>query len=247
MFLDVAIDAARQAGKLLKDNFGTELVVNETHAHDIKLALDVQAQELIEGIILKAYPDHAIFGEEGIRGNQESPHRWIIDPLDGTVNFSYGLPHFAVSIGMEKMGEMVVGVIYDPMRDELFTAQKGGPAQLNGRDIRVSNRATVGEAILSLGMSKHADSIEAGLNQIRHYAVRARKLRSMGSAALDMAFIACGRLDAYMERSISLWDIAAGKVILECAGGTVELSDNKTGKNLEIIASNGKLDLRFME
>jgi len=245
MFLSTAITAAQEAGKLLRANFGTELVVNENHAHDIKLELDIQSQKLIESILLKNHSDHAIFGEEGILGNQSSEYRWIIDPIDGTVKFSYGIPHFAISIGLERNGEIILGVIYDPILDEMFTAEKGKGASLNGKPIKVSNRDQLKDSILVVGMSKYNDSIEAGLKLIGYYSLNSKKLRNMGSAALAMAWISCGRLDGYIEKNIGLWDVAAGKVLIEEAGGSVDLSDNAPDKNLKIICGNGKLPLSF--
>lgn len=245
MFLPTAIKAAQAAGKLLRSHFGTELVVNENHAHDVKLELDVQSQKLIESILLEDHPNHAIFGEEGILGNQESQYRWIVDPIDGTVNYSYAIPHFAISIALEKDGEMILGVIYDPILDEMFTAEKGKGAQLNGRTLRVSQRSHLKDSILVVGMSKYNDSIEAGLKLVGYYSLNAKKLRNMGSAALAMAWISCGRLDGYIEKNIGLWDVAAGKVLIEEAGGHVDLSDNHPDKNLKIICGNGKLPLSF--
>lgn len=245
MFVSTAIEAAQEAGKLLRAHFGTELVVNESHAHDVKLELDIQSQKLIESILLKAHPDHALFGEEGIIGNQESQYRWIVDPIDGTVNFSYGIPHFAISIGLECDGQIIAGVIYDPILDEMFTAEKDKGAFLNGKKIHVSNRDKLGDSILVVGMSKYNDSIKTGLELIGYYSLNAKKLRNMGSAALAMAWISCGRLDGYIERNIGLWDVAAGKILIEEAGGSVALSDNAPQKNLKIVCGNGKLPLSF--
>src|SRR4026209_315528 len=125
-YLDAAENAARAAGKLLRDNLQQQQRVNAFAAHDIKLEIDVRAQELICKLLLSKFPEHALYGEEGIVGDQSSDHQWIVDPLDGTVNFFYGIPHFCVSIALRYMGEIIVGVIYDPIRDELWTAQKGG-------------------------------------------------------------------------------------------------------------------------
>jgi myo-inositol-1(or 4)-monophosphatase len=242
--LDLAIAAARAAGALLRSNFGTPLNVNALEAHDIKLELDVRSQTLITGMVLDQFPDHAIYGEEGIAGNQESPFHWIIDPIDGTVNFFYGIPHFCISIALREKTEIILGVIYDPIRDELWQVRKGGPALLNGKPIAVSKRATIAEAILSVGFSKTKTTIDSGLPLFQDLVYRARKCRLMGSAALDMAYVATGRLDGYVEQSVSLWDIAAGLLLVEAAGGTV-----KTGTLPEfpdkytVLATNGLLPL----
>jgi myo-inositol-1(or 4)-monophosphatase len=243
-FLQTAIDAAREAGKLLRENFGRPLDVNTSEAHDIKLELDVRSQELITQLILSRYPDHAIYGEEGITGNQEGEFQWIVDPIDGTVNYFYNLPHFCVSIALRQNGIIIAGVIYDPMRDELWAVEKGGPATLNGVPCRVSQRTRLSEAMITIGFSKSVAAIEAGIPLLQKLAPKVRKCRMMGSAALDLAYIACGRLDAYIESSISLWDIAAGMLLLETAGGHVDLKPHPgTPDKFAIMASSGNIDL----
>jgi myo-inositol-1(or 4)-monophosphatase len=242
--LKTAIEAARAAGQLLKENFGKNLDVNAFEAHDIKLELDIRSQELITGIILKAFPDHAIYGEEGIAGNQESPYQWIVDPIDGTVNFFYGVPHFCISIALRKAGEMILGVIYDPMRDELWQVERGGPALLNGEPCRVSTRTKLSDAVLSVGFSKNKTTIATGMPLFEKMIFKARKCRLMGSAALDLAYVATGRLDAYIESSVSLWDIAAGQLLVEAAGGKVETQPREDNPDkISVIASSGVMNL----
>jgi myo-inositol-1(or 4)-monophosphatase len=243
-FLSTAIEAARAAGALLRENFGVPPEVNAKEAHDIKLELDVRAQKLIEGKILSRFPDHAIYGEEGIAGNQASAFQWIVDPIDGTVNYFYAIPHFCVSIALREKNEIVLGVIYDPMRDELWQTTKGAPTLLNGKPCSVSARTQLSDATLSVGFSKTEATITDGLVLFSKYVRRARKLRMMGSAALDMAFVASGRLDAYIEQMVSLWDIAAGKILVENAGGRVEMRERADAKNkLSVTASSGHIDL----
>ncbi len=242
--LDTAIHAAREAGKLLRENFGTKLHVNALEAHDIKLELDVRSQELITKILLGAFPDHAIYGEEGIAGNQQSASQWIVDPIDGTVNYFYGIPHFCISIALRERGEIVVGVIYDPIREELWQVFKGEAPLLNGAPISASQRTQLSESVLSVGFSKTKTTIDSGLPLFEQMVYRARKCRLMGSAALDMAYVACGRLDAYIEQSVSLWDVAAGKILVESAGGSVTMNERADISNkFSIIASNGKINL----
>ncbi len=242
--LNIAVSAARAAGVLLRENFETDLKVDEMHDHDIKLNLDVKSQELITELILDAFPDHAIYGEEGIAGNQDSNCQWIVDPIDGTVNFFYGIPHFCISIAMRKDGELVIGVVYDPMMDELYTVDFDGPATRNGKEIKPSNRATLGESVVTIGFSKSKEAMDAGLERYKSIAYRVRKTRMMGSAALALAYIACGRLDAYIEEQISIWDIAAGQLLLERGGGSVTLGQSESNPDKSsIIASNGKLPL----
>ncbi len=243
--LEVAKEAAQAAGELLRAHFEKPLTVNATTAHDIKLEVDVLAQDLITKILLERFPEHALYGEEGIVGDQASDYQWVVDPLDGTVNFFYGIPHFCVSIALRFRGEVIVGVIYDPMRNELWSGEKGQPPTLNGKPIQVSSRAQLAEAVVSIGFAKTQATIDAGLPLLEQMVHRVRKCRMLGSAALDMAYIACGRLDAYIEQGISLWDIAAGWLLIEAAGGRVEMEPRKDMPDkFRIVASNGRLDLR---
>jgi myo-inositol-1(or 4)-monophosphatase len=240
--LELAIDAARASGSLLRANFGSALNVNALEAHDIKLELDVQTQELITGMILDQFPTHAIYGEEGLAGNQSSAFHWIVDPIDGTVNYFYGIPHFCISIAMREGDTLLLGVIYDPMREELWEVRRGGPALLNGKECAVSKRGVVWESILSVGLSKTSESIDGGMPLLQEMVHRARKCRLMGSAALDMAYVASGRLDAYIEQSVSLWDVAAGKLLVEAAGGSVKMTPKADApEKYSIVASNGLL------
>jgi len=242
--LDLAIAAARAAGNLIRTNFGTPLNVNALEAHDIKLELDVKSQELITGMVLEHFPDHAIYGEEGLAGNQASAFHWIIDPIDGTVNYFYGIPHFCISIALREGTEIVLGVIYDPIRDELWQVRKGGPALLNGKPIQVSTRASIAEAILSVGFSKTKTTIDSGLPLFQDLVYKARKCRLMGSAALDMAYVATGRLDGYIEQSVSLWDIASGILLVEAAGGSVKIETRPDHPDkFSVVATNGLLPL----
>ncbi len=243
-YLDAAIRAARAAGQSLRQNFEQPLRVNSREAHDIKLEIDVQTQDLITNLLLREFPQHALYGEEGIVGDQSAEYQWVVDPIDGTVNYYYGIPHFCVSIALRQDAEVIAGVIYDPTRDELWAGQKGAPPTLNGKPFCVSARTELSEAVLSVGFSKTGDTISAALPLLQDLVHRARKCRLMGSAALDMAYVACGRLDAYIEQGISLWDVAAGLILIETAGGKVDLrarTDNKD--KYSIVASNGVLDL----
>lgn len=224
LILTTARDAALEAGAMIRGNFESELTVDAAEAHDIKLELDRRSQALIEERILSTFPDHAIYGEEGIRGDQKAADQWIIDPIDGTVNFFYGIPHFAVSIAHRRDGAITNGVIYQPMTNELWIASRAtGSVTLNGRPIRASSRTKLSDAIVAVGVSKTEASIEKGLPVLGKMMRSARKTRMMGSAALDIAYVASGRLDAYIESQISLWDIAAGMLMVELAGGKVDL------------------------
>jgi myo-inositol-1(or 4)-monophosphatase len=210
----------------------------------------VESQELITKRLLARFPDHAIYGEEVIAGDQASEWQWIVDPIDGTVNYFYGLPHYCISIALRRKpdensaGEIVLGVIYDPSRDELWQTVKGAPTLLNGRAIRVSDRTDLGDCVVSIGFAKSKATINAGLKLLPKYVERVRKCRMMGSAALDLAYVATGRLDAYIEQSVSLWDVAAGKLLVENAGGRFEMiarTDNPD--KISVRAWNGKIQL----
>ncbi|MGF1657284.1 MAG: inositol monophosphatase family protein [Verrucomicrobiales bacterium] len=242
--LQVAIEAAQKAGTYLREHFGQKLHVDEASQYDIKLELDRTTQDLITDLILASFPDHAIFGEEGISGDQNSPWQWIIDPIDGTVNYFHSIPHFCISIAARHQSVLKVGVIYDPMRDELWTVDAGQPALLNGKPIAVTPTTQLSECVIATGFAKTKTSIVKGLPVLEHMVQKVRKCRLMGSAALDMAYVASGRLDAFIESGISLWDVAAGIVLTEAAGGTVKMTEreDQPGK-FSIIAFNGKIPI----
>jgi myo-inositol-1(or 4)-monophosphatase len=245
-YLDAAENAARAAGKLLRENFQQRQRVKAAAAHDIKLEIDVRAQELIGKLLLDEFPGHALYGEEGIVGDQSSDHQWIVDPLDGTVNYFYGIPHFCISIALRLHKEIVVGVIYDPIRSEMWKGQGGDVSKLNGNPIHVSDRAKLAEAVISIGLAKTEETINTNFPLLQQMIHRVRKCRVLGSAALDLAYVACGRLDAYIETGISLWDIAAGSLLVENAGGTVDLRPRENMKEkYSIAASNGLIDLKL--
>jgi myo-inositol-1(or 4)-monophosphatase len=244
-YLDAAEKAARAAGDLLRQNFNLPRRVNVAEAHDIKLQIDIDTQQLITELLLTEFPNHALYGEEGIVGDQSSDHQWVVDPLDGTVNYFYRIPHFCVSIALRFKGEIILGVIYDPVRDEMWSVQKGAQPTLNGQEFHVSDRADLAESVISVGLSKTGVTIDLGLPLLQQMVHRARKCRLMGSAALDLAYVACGRFDAYIEQGVSLWDIAAGWILIETAGGTVDVRPRTDMKDkFSVVASNGVIDLK---
>ena len=243
-YLETAVQAAKQAGQLLRENFHLDKRVDEASRHDIKLALDKESQELITGILLGAFPTHAIYGEEGLAGDQGSAFHWIVDPIDGTVNYHYSIPHFCVSIALRENDALILGVVYDPMVDELWTVELGGPPLLNGRDIKCSNHTDLAESIIFVGFGKDEAALETGLERFRRVSPKVRKMRMMGSAALGMSYVAAGRLDAYIESRISLWDVAAGKLLVESAGGRVDLTPHPNEPDVyAIVATNGKIPI----
>jgi myo-inositol-1(or 4)-monophosphatase len=249
--LETAIEAAAEAGKLLRKNFGTQLSVNQATHYDIKLEIDEQAQEVISRVILADFPDHCILGEEGTTGNTAADARWVVDPLDGTVNYFYGIPHYAVSIAAQQRTgetwETIAGVVLDPERDELFVSEKGKPSMLHGHPIRVSERTQLAEAIVAMGFFKSTETINRGLESFTGAVHQVRKMRLMGAAALDCVYVACGRYDAYIEHGIKLWDIAAGKLIVENAGGRVESKPQRNVEHaFEVRMWNGKIPVEAL-
>ena len=244
--LATAVDAALLAGKLLRDNFEKPLEVDEMHAHDIKLELDRRTQRLIEDHILARHPEHAILGEEGMRGGT-GEFEWIIDPLDGTVNYFYRIPHFATTIAVRRNNELLAGVTHDPLRNETWTVEAGGPALLNGRPIRVSERSALQDCIISMGVSKTLDTINSTLPMFERAIRKVKKVRMLGSAALDIAYVATGRLDAYIEGTVSLWDVAAGVLLVRAAGGNADLQPHKDKPNtFSISATSGHADFQSL-
>ncbi len=241
-----ATTAALAAGALIKTNFGSELTVNEMQRHDIKLELDVRSQKLITDMILTRFPDHAILGEEGGETGGNGDIEWIVDPIDGTVNYYFGIPHFCVSIAARNRAskELLAGVIFDPMQNETWSVGTGVVPTLNDKPIRVSSRSQMHEAVVTVGFSKSKEALDLGFERYKRIAYEVRKTRMLGSAALAMAYIACGRLDAYVEEQISLWDIAAGQMLIESAGGKVftKPSTTKPG-TMFICAWNGTLPI----
>jgi len=224
----------------MRDNWYAPKKVKLVEAHDIKLELDVRCQALIEKILAAAYPEIPVLGEEGDTGDVNAEYRWVIDPIDGTVNYAFGMPHAAVSIALQQDGESVVGVIYDPFTDELWSTVRGQPTRLNGKVIHVSKRAKLEECIIALGFSKSKQNLEKSLPHLIRISRRVRKIRIMGSAALELAYVAMGRLDAYVERTINLWDVAAGQLLVENAGGEFYSVPAPEGK-MRMCASNGLL------
>ena len=250
--LKSAVQAARAAGKIIRDNLGSTKTIASATQHDVKLELDVRCQKLIEKMLHQAFPDIALLGEEGVAGDPSAALRWVVDPIDGTVNFTYGIPHACISIALQVRTDArsagypdayqsMLGVIYDPFCDELWTAVRGEAARLNGKVIRVSPRKKLAEAVVSIGFAKTRTSLERTLPYFSQMVHRVRKIRIMGSAALGLAYVANGRFDAYVEQGIRLWDIAAGGLIIECAGGEFWREPIPGAHAYRMVASNGLL------
>lgn len=239
-----AIEAAVEAGRFLKMNIGKVKQVERKFGQETNLVTEVdrKSEAMIIEIIKRRFPHHDFLAEESGSQRRESEFRWIIDPLDGTTNFTHGLPIFCVSIGLEVKGVPTLGVVYDPNLDELFTAERGRGAFLNNRPIRVSSTRMLNESLVVTGFpysirSNPADAIQHFTN----FLMEAQAVRRLGSAALDLCYVACGRFDGYWEISLNPWDMAAGVVVLEEAGGmfTDFLGFPSTIYNPPVLASNG--------
>lgn len=239
-----AAQIARDAGQILRDRFGQPHDVRFKGAIDLVTEADRAAEDLIADRLRTLCPDHDLLCEEGSVGaSSGSAFRWVVDPLDGTTNFAHGLPTFAVSMALEDAGIPVVGVVYDPMRDELFVARRGGGATLNGIPIHVSGVDQLISSILVTGFSYDFERRAQQAEVWRDFLTRVQAIRQTGSAALNLCYIAAGRLDGYWERGLSPWDVAAGAVIVTESGGAVT---NMRGGSFhsddrEVLASNGRL------
>jgi myo-inositol-1(or 4)-monophosphatase len=247
----IAIAAARAAGTLLRENFdrAKELRFKEG-VHNIVTDSDIAAERCILDIVTAEFPTHAILAEEEGSRSAHSPYRWIIDPLDGTVNFAHGVPIFSVSIAVEFHGELVVGVIYGPMLNELFTARRGEGAYLNGKPVKVSACSSLADAFLVTGFPYNIASYPEYSEQ--HFAALVRRgipIRRLGSAALDLAYVAAGRFDGFWEVGLHPWDIAAGTLLVTEAGGRVTAYDGTphTLQTRTIVASNGAIHQELVE
>jgi myo-inositol-1(or 4)-monophosphatase len=244
---------ARTVGALMRRELHCAKRAHSVTQHDIKLELDVRCQGLIEKALRRGFPQVALLGEEGVTGAADSEYRWVVDPIDGTVNFAYGIPHACVSIALQRKEksprladfqdgyQTLAGVVYDPFADELWSAIRGQPARLNGKIIHVSRRPRLNEAVVSIGFTKSRASLEVMLPYFKALVHRVRKMRIMGSAALSMTYVACGRFDAYIECEVRLWDIAAGGLIIESAGGEFRHRRTPGGSAFRLVASNGLL------
>src|SRR3990172_9238851 len=221
--LNIAVRAARSAGNIIAravDRVDTFNVALKSQ-NDFVTEIDHQAEQEIIKVIRKAYPNHGILAEESGAQNGDE-YIWVIDPLDGTTNFLHGFPQFSVSIGIKYKGQLEQGVVYDPLRQELFTATRGGGAQLNGRRLRVSRAKGLEGALLGTGFPfKHQQHLDPYLNTFRALFPMTAGIRRAGSAALDLAYVAAGRLDGFWEIGLSEWDMAAGILIIQEAGGMV--------------------------
>lgn len=244
VFLDAAVNAAKAAGLYSKGRFGTKLSVEMKGEINPVTEVDKESERLIVERLRAQFPDHDLLGEEGQGQRKDSPYKWIIDPLDGTVNYSHGYPLYAVSIALEFSGEIVVGAVYDPLRDETFTAVKGGGAALNARPIRVSPTEKLIQAMIGTGFSyTFKQNKDKSLEHFQNVITKAQAVRRDGVAAIDLCYVACGRFDGFWELNLFPWDVAAGVLIIKEAGGKVTRFDGTPFSvyDKEILATNGAL------
>ena len=245
-----ATEIALEAGARLREFLAQGVETEYKGDVDLVTVADRTVERLIRERLAEAFPEHGIYGEEGTRERMGGEFRWYVDPLDGTTNFAHGFPQFCVSMGLEQRaaemtpeqdGTLVAGVIYDPMRDELFSAERGQGARLNGRPMRVSKIPDLAEALLSTGFPSRKRHASPNVHFYQEFTLRSHGVRRAGSAALDLAYVACGRLEAFWEFNLNPWDTAAGILLVEEAGGRVtDFAGNGFHLNSrEILASNG--------
>jgi len=246
--LKTAMTIARQAGDRLREGWGQVQEIGYKGEIDLVTEYDRASEALIVAALQEAFPDHHIYAEEegeiAAAGGDKGGCTWLVDPLDGTTNYAHGFPAFAVSLALACQGRMEVGIVYDPLRDECFTARHGGGAALNGRPIHVSTTAPLRRSLLATGFPYDVwTSPENNLDHFRDFVLHAQGVRRAGSAALDLVYVACGRFDGYWELKLHPWDVAAGALIVQEAGGRV--SDFGGGPDFtsgrEIVASNGRI------
>ncbi len=246
---NVATDVAMQAGQLLREHFGTALNVRHKGEIDLVTEADEAAERLIVDELRRQFPLDGILAEEGGGGDVDRERLWIIDPLDGTTNFAHGYPIFGVSIALEIAGELALGVVYQPVLNELFTAVKGGGAFLNGAPIRVSATERLDASLLCSGFSYDRGETRAALPLWARMVLSAQGVRRDGAAALDLCYVAAGRFDGFWERPLQAWDVAAGALIVVEAGGLVsdyEGNPHQT-RGRQVVASNGRIHGQMLQ
>jgi myo-inositol-1(or 4)-monophosphatase len=250
IFVPKAAEIAREAGARLREYLIQGVETEYKGDVDLVTVADRAVEKLIRSRLGEVFPEHGVFGEEGTRERMDGEYRWYVDPLDGTTNFAHGFPQFCVSMGLEHRpagtepdddGTLVAGVVYDPMRDELFTAERGRGTQLNGKPARVSRIQGPAEALLATGFPSRKRHTSPNIHFYHELNLRSHGVRRAGSAALDLAYVACGRMDGFWEFNLNPWDTAAGILLVEEAGGRVTdfAGAHYRLASDEILASNG--------
>ena len=251
--INVIVKACRSAAKPLIRDFGEieKLQVSLKGPGDFVTASDKKVEKILIEELQKARPNYSILSEEVGEIKNDNEFRWIIDPIDGTANFLHGIPHFAISVGLEHNKEIICGIVFDPIKNEIFSAEKGNGSYLNNQRMRVSNRSKLKDCIVFTGGPKHdSKNIELALEEYKKFSSKVFiPIRKMGSASLDMAYVAAGRCDGYWQRNINYWDIAAGIILVKEAGGFItdfkgnsEYVENKT-----ILATNSIINEEMIE
>ena len=250
--IETAIQAAKMAAKIQIEKFGSILQknVDQKGEFDFVTQVDLQSEKTIIELIKKRFPEHGIMAEESLGNVDRGEYRWIIDPLDGTTNYIHGYPVFSISIALQYKREIILGVVHDPLRGDLFYAEKGKGAYLNDQPVHVSQTSDMGKCLLATGFPfRSKQYLEPYLESFRQIFLIASGVRRLGSAALDFAYIGCGRCDGFWEIGLSPWDIAAGSIIIKEAGGIV--TDFAGGGNFlntgDVVASNGKIHDHILE
>ncbi len=250
--LNFAIETARDAGQILIEKFGPKINVSKKGDINLVTEADLASEELIIERIKSYYPKHSILAEEA--GNAvviggDNTWKWIIDPLDGTTNFAHGYPCFCVTLALEHEGDIVLGVTFDPTRDEMFAAERGRGASLNGKPIRVSDTERLSEALIVTGFPYDFKRRQHFARHLTQFLIESRGVRRDGSAAIDMAYVACGRFDGFWEEGLNPWDMAAGLLLIEEAGGQVSGYKGSKFNIYEppIVASNGLIHGQMLE
>jgi myo-inositol-1(or 4)-monophosphatase len=218
-FVEVAAQIAHEAGALLRYYFERRVTFELKSAYDLVTEADKASEKLVVERLNRHFPDHGIVAEEGGGHDSPSEYRWYVDPLDGTTNFAHSYPVWNVTLALEKAGELIAGVVFDPNRDELFTAERGAGAFLNGRRIQVSKASRIQDSLLCTGFPNHNRATSPNIHYFHELQMSAHGVRRSGSAAIDLANTACGRLDGFWEIGLSPWDMAAGILLIEEAGG----------------------------
>ncbi len=260
-----AAGIALEAGRQLRGFFEHGVATEYKGEVDLVTVADRTVEAFLRQALAEKFPDHGIFGEEGTRDRMDSGYRWYVDPLDGTTNFAHGFPHFCVSMGLERRapelvrqdaaigaeaeGELVAAVIYDPMREELFVGEKGKGAWRNGRPMAVSRTRHLAESLVATGFPSRKRHANPNIHFYQQFTLRSHGVRRAGSAALDLAYVACGRLEGFWEFQLNPWDTAAGFLLLEEAGGRITSFDGSPRKldSLEVLASNGLIHAELLE
>jgi myo-inositol-1(or 4)-monophosphatase len=257
-FANVASEIAREAGALLREFYHRGVATEYKGDVDLVTEADRASEALIKQRLAERFPEHGIYGEEGTRERLSGEYRWYVDPLDGTTNFAHGFPIFCVLLGLEKRspglaededGEMVAGVTYDPLRDELFVAERGKGAWLNGKRISVSKTKKLQESLTATGFPSQKRHRSPNVHFYHEITLRSHGVRRAGAAGIDLAYVACGRLDGFWEFKLNPWDTSAGYLLIEEAGGTVTHFDGGkfTLDSREVLATNGLIQGEMVE